>query len=180
VNSAATTTSPLPLGRISGFRGMRGEVTVRVVSGHAERWVHVRRALVAGAPREVTSARAYRDRLVLKLAGVDDASQAAALRGSEVSVLASDLPSLPEGEFWARHLVGLRVVEKAGPFLGLVEDVVETGGTDLLLVRDPGGREILVPLASTIVVAVDTARGVVEVDLPDGLRDLNDPEEAVR
>ena len=178
MNSAATTTSPLPLGRISGFRGTRGEVTLRVASGHAERWVHVRRALVAGAPREITSARAYRDRLVLKLAGVDDASQAAALRGSEVSVLASDLPALPDGEFWARHLVGLRVVEKGGAVLGQVEDLVATGGTDLLVVRDPGGLEILVPLAGAIVLAVDTARGVVEVDLPDGLRDLNHEEAA--
>jgi len=180
VNSAATTTSPLPLGRISGFRGVHGEVTLRVASGHAERWVHVRRALVAGAPREITSARAYRDRLVLKLAGIDDASQAAALRGSEVSVLPSDLPALPEGEFWARHLVGLRVVEKAGSELGRVEDVLETGGTDLLVVRDAGGAEILVPLASAIVLAVDTVRGIVEVDLPEGLRDLNVPEEGAR
>ena len=175
MNSAATT-SPLPLGRISGFRGLHGEVTVRVVSGHAERWVHVRRALVAGAPRQVTSARAYRDRLVLKLAGVDDASQAAALRGSEVSVLAADLPALPEGEFWAGQLLGLRVVERSGAPLGEVEDVLETGGTDLLVVRDPSGAEILVPLASGIVLEVDPSRGIAVVELPEGLRDLNGPE----
>src|SRR5262249_12811134 len=119
VNSAATT-APILLGRISGFRGGHGEVTVRVASGRAERWVHLTRALVGGAERTIASSRAYRDRLVLKFAGIDDASQADALRGSEVSVRADDLPVLPDGEFFAQQLVGLEVVERDGARLGRV------------------------------------------------------------
>ena len=47
---------------------------MKVVSGDAARWVGVSRVVLSGAgPREVESSRAYRDRLVLKLAGVDDA-----------------------------------------------------------------------------------------------------------
>ncbi|HEX4825693.1 MAG TPA: ribosome maturation factor RimM [Candidatus Polarisedimenticolaceae bacterium] len=169
--------APLLLGRISGHRGLRGEVTLKVVSGRAERWVHLHRALVGGGVRAIASARAYRDRLVLKFQGVDDANGAEALRGAEVSVPASDLPALPEGEFWAQQLIGLSVVETGGGALGLVEDIVETGGTDLLLVRETNGDEILVPLASAIVRAVDTAGGRIEVSLPDGLREVNAPEE---
>jgi len=66
----------LVLGRVSGFRGNHGEITVKVVSGEAARWLHLNRVVihgsgpgVEGSPRKVESVRAYRDRLVLKLSG---------------------------------------------------------------------------------------------------------------
>jgi 16S rRNA processing protein RimM len=165
--------TPLSIGRITGFRGRGGEVTLRVASGRADRWVHLRRVLVRAETRAIEAARAYRDRLVLKFAGIDDAGAADALKGSEVSVLAEDLPRLPAGEYWAARLIGARVRQRGGNDLGVVEDLVETGGTDLLLVRDAKGRETLIPLAREIVVAVDEQAGRIEVDLPAGLRDLN-------
>jgi 16S rRNA processing protein RimM len=124
-------------------------------------------------PREVESARAYRDRLVMKFVGVDDASQAEALRGCDVCASAEDVPPLPKGVYWAARLVGCRVEDAAGAELGRVEDVIETGGTDLLLVREAGGGEMLVPLASGIVTAVDEAAGTIVVSLPEGLREVN-------
>jgi 16S rRNA processing protein RimM len=56
--------------------------------------------------------------------------------------------------------------------LGVVEDVVETGGTDLLLVREASGRERLVPLAQEIVVGIDEVAGRILVRLPEGLFEL--------
>jgi len=172
--SSGAATAPLAIGRITGFRGNGGEVTLRVASGRAERWVHLRRAIVDVSPRPIESARAYRDRLVLKFAGVDDANQADALTGRVVSVLAEDVPPLPEGEYWASRLIGARVYDSGGAELGVVADVLETGGTGLLEVRDDAGRETLIPLAREIVVAVDEEARRIEVALPAGLRELND------
>lgn len=176
-------TAPLPIGRISGFRGRGGEVTLRVASGAAARWTHLRRAVLSrfdetqdAAPRAVESARAYRDRLVLKFAGVDDASQAGALRGLEVSALPEDVPQLPDGVYWASRLVGATVTDVAEGLVGRVEDVLETGGVDLLVVRGPEGDEILVPLAGEIVRSIDEAAQRIEVALPAGLRDINSPD----
>jgi 16S rRNA processing protein RimM len=56
--------------------------------------------------------------------------------------------------------------------LGTVEDVVETGGADLLLVREASGRERLVPLAREIVVGIDEKAGRIVVRLPEGLFEL--------
>jgi 16S rRNA processing protein RimM len=144
-----------------------------VASGHAERWLHLRRAIVRAEERVIESARAYRDRLVLKFVGIDDANRAAALKGSDVSVPAGDLPALPEGEYWSQRLVGARVRTTDGTELGLVDDVVETGGTDLLLVRNDAGRETLIPMAREIVVHIDEAERRIDVLLPEGLLDLN-------
>jgi 16S rRNA processing protein RimM len=172
----------LVLGRVSGFRGRDGEITVKVISGNASRWVHVKRVLIQGSgsgnetgPYEVESARAYRDRLVLKLKGVDDAGAAAALRGRDVSAEVEDVPRLPRDVYWVERLVGSKVVDAALGDIGLVKDVLETGGVDLLVVEDSGGIETLVPLVGEFVTAIDEATGTIRLTLPEGLRGLNAP-----
>lgn len=176
--------APLTVGRVRGFRGRSGEVTVQVASGEAARWTHLGRvALVAGdAPSsegapgpaiEVEGARAYRDRLVLKLRGIDDASSAERLTGLAVVAPENEVPQLPEDVYWIDRLIGSRVLERSGEELGRVEDVIATGGCDLLVVRAADGDEILVPLARSIVTAVDVASGTIRVALPEGLRELN-------
>jgi len=169
------------LGKVSGFRGNLGEITVRVVSGDAARWAELHRVVLSGAgpgapagSRQVDSARAYRDRLVLKLAGVDDASGAAALRGCDVLVVAEDVPQLPKGVYWVERLVGAQVKDAVLGNVGRVTDVVATGGIDLLVVKDAAGVETLVPMAGEFVKDVDESAGTILVALPAGLRGLND------
>lgn len=170
----------LVLGRVSGFRGNQGEITVKVISGNASRWVHVKGVVLHGSGPgsevgsfKVESARAYRDRLVLKLEGVDDAGKAAVLRGNEVTALAEDVPRLPRGVYWVERLVGAQVMDAILGDIGRVKDVVETGGVDLLLVEDSCGVETLVPLVGEFVTAIDDASGTIRLTLPEGLRGLN-------
>lgn len=178
--SAAVNT--VAVGRVTGFRGTRGELTVRVASGDATLWTGMRRvrlrrddAACAPGAAEIESARAYRDRLVLKLRGIDDARSASALRGAEVIAAGDDVPELPEGVYWVRELEGAAVVEENGDPVGRVEDVTPTGGTDLLVVRDDRGTETLIPLAREIVLGFDESTRIIRVRLPDGLRGLNAP-----
>ena len=173
---------PLVLGRVTGFRGPHGEVTVRVVSGDAARWTRVERVVLQGSERgiasglrEVESARAYRDRLVLKLAGVDDANAAGALRGCDVLAPATDVPKLPEDVYWVERLLGARVRDAALGELGHVKDVVDTGGGNLLVVEDRDGTETLVPLVKEFVTAIDESSGTILLTIPEGLRGLNGP-----
>lgn len=172
----------LVLGRVSGFRGNRGEVTVKVVSGDAARWEHLSRVVLQGSgagsaagSRKVESARAYRDRLVLKLAGVDDASVAAALRGCDVLASAEDVPRLPKDVYWVERLVGARVIDAVSGEIGRVVDVIVAGGSDLLLVKDGDGVETLVPLVKEFVPEIDEASGTIRLTLPEGLLGLNAP-----
>jgi 16S rRNA processing protein RimM len=157
---------------VAGHRGAGGEITVRVASGDAARWTHLREVLLEGRPFRVDHARAYTDRLVLKLAGIEDAGAAVGLKGLEAAAPPGEVPILPEGRYWVSRLLGARVADEARGDLGTVEDVVETGGTDLLLVREGSGRERLVPLAREFVVGIDEAAGIIRVRLPEGLYEL--------
>ena len=157
-------------------------MTVRVRAGEAAHWTGVGRIWIGGSRRggrlyHVERSRAYRDRLVLKLRGVDDPNAAESLRGCEVAVPEEEAPALPSGAHYVAKLVGLEVYDEAGERLGRVRDVMPTGGTDVLIVDVPGGTdgedELMIPLARSIVLEIAEGEGCIRVRLPEGLADLN-------
>lgn len=168
----------LPVGRVQGHRGNRGEITVRVTAGDADHWCDVAFVLLTQANETrryaVEESRAYRDRLVLKLVGVQDANCAAALRGAQVTVERELAPTLAEDRHYRIDLIGMQVVDVASGPIGIVEDVQPGTAHDLLIVRTPGDSEVLVPFVNGIVNSVDEGSRIVEVEMPDGLLELNE------
>ena len=160
-------------------------MTVRIFAGDAAPWSGLERVLVleAGAVSarslEVESRRTYKDRLVLKLRGIDDPSTAAGLRGARVMVPADVEPDLEEGSYLAARLVGMEVVDEGERVLGHVADMLPTGGVDVLVVERSARQateaenELLIPMAREIVVSVDQSRRRIDVRLPEGLLELN-------
>jgi ribosomal 30S subunit maturation factor RimM len=73
--------------------------------------------------------------------------------------------------------VGAQVTDSVLGDIGRVKDVIETGGVDVLLVRDAGGVETMVPLVKKHVTAIDARAGTIRVSLPAGLREINDGEQ---
>ena len=179
------------MGRVRGHRCRHGELTVKVARGEAQVWVSVRRVWIepadgaAGRFYEVEASRAYRDRLVLKLRGLDDPTRVAELRGCSVKVPQSGAPPLEPGEYHVTRLVGLGVYDESGSRLGTVRDILPTGGVDVLIVErsaDGAGSsadgkkeadEFMVPMAQTIVLEISPERGRIVLRPPEGLLDLN-------
>ena len=60
-----------------------------------------------------------------------------------------------------------------GRDLGSVTEVLHTAAGELLSVRADDGPEVLVPFVSAIVTTVSLADGVIEIDPPEGLLDLD-------
>jgi 16S rRNA processing protein RimM len=156
------------VGRVAGHRGRSGEITVKVLGGDAEFWTELSRVWIgsteegAGRLYRVEHSRAYRNRLVLKLEGVDGSTAAAELRGREAMVPAGEAPRLPDGVYYVDKLIGMWVRDDRGRELGRVEDVLRTGGADLLVVVAAAARgeekdadEIMIPLVKGIVVEVN-------------------------
>ena len=122
---------------------------------------------------EVEAARAYKDRLILKLRGVDDPGTAAGFKGRAVLVAGEALPDLPEGEYYLERLIGMTVREN-GQALGTVSDVHEAGGTHVLVVKTEAGGELMIPLVQAMVKEVEETGSSIHVVLPPGLKELGE------
>jgi 16S rRNA processing protein RimM len=139
----------IAVGRIAAAHGLRGEVTVEVLSDVADRFAPgaVLMLSLAGAPRRhlvVETSRPHasrhKDRLLVRFQGVEDRTGAEALRRGVLEVDAAAVPPAPDGSYYQFDLVGCRCEDRRAGFLGEVIDVVAGGGGDLLRVVGPAGR----------------------------------------
>ena len=76
-------------------------------------------------------------------------------RGSALTVLRSQLPTLPEGEFYAFEIIGLRVEEVGGRPCGTVKDLLPGPANDNLELDDG----TLVPMIEDAIASIDPSRG---------------------
>ena len=66
-----------------------------------------------------------------------------------------DLKPLPEDRFYHHEVLGMRVLNESGEFLGEVGEILETGANDVYVVVTPEGQEILIPAVKTVVLSID-------------------------
>ena len=163
--------------RIGKAHGLRGEVTVQVLTGAAdERFVPGATFATdpsAAGPLVLRSARDHNGILLLGFEGTDDRSGAEGLRG--IKLLADALEEDGDEDAWyERDLVGLKAVTIAGDEVGEVIALQTRAAQDLLVLRLTDGREVLVPFVTAIVPEVDIEGGRVVLDPPAGLLDLDE------
>jgi 16S rRNA processing protein RimM len=172
----------LVVGRVVKAHGIGGEVVVDVRTDDPHERFAPGTALRARARDKsernvvVDSMREHSGRLLLRLDGVASRDAADALRGSLFIVDTADLPPIDEpDEFYDHQLEGLRVHTMAGRDVGTVAEVLHTAAGEILAVRpaEGDGPEILVPFVNAIVTAVSLQDGLIEIDPPDGLLDLD-------
>jgi len=106
---------------------------------------------------EVVDWRRHNKGFIAKFAQVNDRDQAMAYTNVEISVDSAQLPALPEGEFYWRDLIGMSVITDKGYSLGIVDDLMETGSNDVLVVKANskdafGQSERLIPFLTDSVI----------------------------
>jgi 16S rRNA processing protein RimM len=172
----------LVVGRVVKAHGIGGEVVVDVRTDDPQERFAPGTALRARARDKsertlvVDSMREHSGRLLVRFVGVASRDAADALRGSLFIVDTADLPAISDpDEFYDHQLEGLRVRTIAGLDVGTVAEVLHTPAGEILAVRpdDGDGPEVLVPFVGAIVTAVSLEDGLVEIDPPDGLLDLD-------
>jgi 16S rRNA processing protein RimM len=156
--------------------GIRGEFIAIPFSDHPERFEKLGRVFLfgsaAGTEFEMEAVRQVSGSWLFKFRGIDSISAAEPWRGAEVRIPRAERLALEAGEFYLSDLVGCEVVERrTGESLGPVTGFDDGGSSGLLRV----GQDLLIPFVRSICVLIDTAAKRIEVELPEGLRDLNRP-----
>lgn len=101
--------------------------------------------------------------IVAHLADVNDRDQAADLMGCDVLITHEQLPKTAKGEFYWSDLIGLTVETVEGVPLGTVENLMETGANDVLLIK--GERERVIPfLQGQTIISIDLKENTMIVD----------------
>jgi 16S rRNA processing protein RimM len=157
-------------------RGLKGEIVAELLTDFPDRFEDVEELVLVSPAGERKTGKLenywfQNDRVVLKLADYDDVEAAKKLVGFEFAVPEAERVPLPEDHYYDWELEGCTV--KVGvESIGKVRSIIRTGGIEILEIADENGKERLVPLVDSIVVAIDAAEKTIIVDPPEGLLDL--------
>ena len=173
-----TGSDPVAIGRVGSPSGLRGEFRVTLYAADSDNLKEGKVLLLKHGANEISArierARYQKDRPVIKLEGFDDRSSVETLRNMEISIEASDLEELPEGEHYVRDLIGCRVVDIAGgkeKEIGVLQDVIQNTAQSVLDVKTPDGKSVLIPAVDAFMRNIDEETGLIEVELIPGFVD---------
>jgi 16S rRNA processing protein RimM len=177
------------LARIRRTQGRKGEIFADILTDFPEKFAERKRlwllpgssgAGASPATREVELIAhwLHKGGIVLHFAGVDSISAAETLIGMVVAIPRAERAALGEDEAYIGDLVGCMLVDVAGSepkTVGEIEDVDTTAGPAPLLVVHGKSGEVLVPFAKSYLRKLNLDARRVEMALPEGLVELNEP-----
>ena len=154
---------PVLIGEVTAPFGMKGEVKLRPYLDDPKALVG-KTFLLNGHPSRVQSVRIHQGIPLVLFEGTDR-SAAETLHGTQLFLLKSELPVLPEGAYYDWQLKGLTVVTESGKDLGVLETIL----------YNPAANDVyetslaLIPAHAQFVLSVDLERGRMTVSDDPGL-----------
>ena len=159
----------LNVGRIGRAHGILGEATIEVRTDEAENRFAIGAVLETDSHGELTvvSARVHNGILLLGFQGIEDRNSIEALRNellyAEVDIQA---PGIDEDDYHVLQLVGCTAYLVDGDEFGVVTDVLNLPGQDVLAIKSADG-EVLIPFVRQLVPVVDIKAQRMTVIPPD-------------
>ncbi|MSQ10426.1 MAG: 16S rRNA processing protein RimM [Dehalococcoidia bacterium] len=160
----------LIVGRVISAWGLRGDVTIEVISTNPRRFLPGNVVFTAGRPLTLDRVRQASGKMVVAFAEVRTRDDAEALQGALLDIPSEGVPPLDEGVYYQHQILGLGVKTAEGRDLGAVTEILTTGANDVYVAHD-GKREYLIPAIGSVVQSIDLQRGVITIDPLPGLLD---------
>lgn len=173
-------------------QGRHGEVLAEILTDFPEKFAERKRlflvadsnATKASPPREILLENhwLHKDRIVFKFQGIDSIEDAEKLRGLDVAIPPEERAALEEDAVYIADLIGCTLIDsRSRAAIGVILDVdKEVTSAPLLVVQSSNWGEVLVPFVKTYLKNIDLAAKQIEMDLPEGLIEVNTPPDKER
>ena len=118
---------------------------------------------------EIEEVKYQKNMVLAKFKGIETVEEANKLRNSYVKIDRKDAIPLEEGEYFIADLLGLDVYIDTGEKLGVLEDIYNTGSSDIYVVKNELGKQFLLPYIDEVIKKIDLENGKITVHLIEGL-----------
>ncbi|MCH7875845.1 MAG: 16S rRNA processing protein RimM [Gemmatimonadetes bacterium] len=170
----------LAVARFSKPHGLKGEALVHVLTDRPEAIFAPGRLLTpidddgrpCGAPLTLERGRRHQRRWLLRFEGVHERATIDGWHDVALGVPRAELAGPADGEMYVHEIAG-SIVVAGDRTVGVARELLDVSGGQVLVVDREGGKgEVLIPFRKPILVRLDRARRRIEVDPPPGLLDL--------
>jgi len=161
----------LAVGKLLHPHGVHGEMLMEVYTDFPERLVPGVNLYLGsqGGALRLTRRRPHKGGLLVTFEGYTTPEAVGQFRNQVLFVRLDDRPPLAEGEYYHHQLLNLCVITDTGESIGVVKEILETGATDVLVVRRELGPEVLIPIVDSFVREIDLPNSEITVHLIPGM-----------
>lgn len=163
----------LEIGQIVNTFGIKGQVKVKPFTDDINRFDELKEVYVEKKHElklfQIEKVNYSKNMVILKLKGIETPEQAETLRNSYLKTNRKDAKKLPEGTYYIADLIGLDVYTDEDKFLGKVDYIYNAGSSDIYVVKDEQGKEVLLPAIKDVLKQVDLENGKIIVHIIEGL-----------
>ncbi len=160
------------IGKIVNAVGLKGEVKVYNYSDYKERFEEIKTVFVEDKKYAIMNTRYMKDVAILKLEGVEDRNGAEALKDKDLYIPEEMLRVLPEDTYYIKDLIGIKVTDANGEYIGILCDVLKNNAQDLYEIELENKKKFLLPAVEEFVLNINMEEKTMKVNLIDGLLDL--------
>ncbi|MBR6773460.1 MAG: 16S rRNA processing protein RimM [Clostridia bacterium] len=150
----------ITIGQIVRGVGIRGELKVKPLTDDVNRYKKLKVVYVKSTPYRMLSCRFDETFVYIKLSGIDDRTQADALRDCYIEIDRVNAVDLEEGTYFIADIVGCKVFTDDSTEIGKVIEVNQFGAADVFTVSD-GKKTVRFPFLKKMIVKVDVEAGII-------------------
>lgn len=163
------------IGQIVNTFGIKGQVKVMPYTDDIKRFDELKQIYIDKKNQlqlfQIEQVSYHKNMVILKLKGIETVEEAEKLRNCYLKIDRKDAKKLPKDTYFIVDLLGLDVYTDEGKLLGKVDDIYNAGSSDIYVVKDELGKQILLPAIKDVLKEVDLENQKIIVHLIKGLVD---------
>ena len=161
------------IGQIVNTFGIKGIVKVNSFTDDISQFEKLKSILVDKKSKllemQIEEVKYSKNQILLKLKGIDTIEEAEKYRNCYLKLPREKAKKLPKDTYFIADLIGLKVYTDEGNLLGTLEDIYNSGASDIYVVKDELGKQILLPAIKDVIKQIDLEQEKIIVHLIKGL-----------
>ena len=167
-------TKYLEIGQIVNTFGIKGMVKVKPFTDDTEkRFDNLKKVYIQNKNTrkeyEIEEVKYHKEMVLIKFKGIENPEDANLLRNYYLVVDRDKEEPLEEGTYYIVDMIGLEVYTDDGEKLGILDDVFNWGSSDIYVVKNELGKQILLPAIEDVIKNIDMEQRKMIVHLIPGL-----------
>jgi len=161
------------IGKVSRPHGIKGGVRAMSYADSPDIYREIPRIYLKKKdktirPLKISSVSTVKGAVILNFDEIKGLHNAEDIVGCELYIERSFLPPPSEDEYYHIDLIGLDVTTTAGRLLGKICEVMQTGGSDVFVIKK-GKEEYLIPAIKEVIREIDIDGGKVIIEPMEGM-----------
>lgn len=164
------------IGKIINTHGTGGEVKVVRITDFDERFTVGETVYAVNEDGKrielvIDAHRIHKGFDLIRFEGHGNINDIEHLKGAQLKITEDQLTDLDEDEFYYHEIIGCDVYTNDGKKLGTITEILSPGANDVWVIKQPKGKDVLIPYISEVVIEVDIYSQKVLIEPMEGLLD---------